>query len=141
MVPSGKGDAEFQFSVFVSVSLALQTNYYGGVLRRYFVFSSVISEAENQNRLLWARKSSILLISQFLDHRCCCVCSRSRNTSSGTTAAAAAAAAAQQTTPCSIRPNYCEYRTRPVYAHYRITKYSIMSTGSNRSIYPEMLRV
>ena len=67
-------------------------------------------------------------------HRCCCgvllqllLRSPSRNTSSRTTAAAVRTAS-QQTTTYSIRPNYCENRTRTVCA----LSHPILRTGSNR---------
>ena len=79
-------------------------------------------------------------------HCCCCRCvqTQPQHQQQHYRSSSSSSIAADNMPACSIRPTYCEYRTR--YAHYayctnqyaRITytgmKYSIMTTGSIRSI-------
>ena len=58
-----KGNAEIQFSVFVSITRIIDLLFWH-FLRRYFcLFQRSLKPKKQNHRLSWARKSSILLIS------------------------------------------------------------------------------
>ena len=71
-------------------------------------------------------------------HCCCCVQPQSLHQRQYYRSSSSSSIATDKMFACSIRPNYCEYRTRYAYCMYQYTriiymKPSIMTTGSNRS--------
>ena len=70
---------------------------------------------------------------------CCCVQPQPQHQQQHYRSSSTTSIAVDNMSACSIRSNYCEYRTRcayctGIYTRIIYVKYSIVTTGSNRSI-------